>query len=651
MSENIYAKYVRDIKTLKGVSQEVLVPPLGMRSQGMPLVPIDIARQVQGYSTWRTAVLDCWHPQEKSMLVSTRLGNMTEVHTVAYPGDMPERLTPGGGTVYGASYCPRDGKYVLFLRDNDGDEAFQIYRFDIDSGSLSRLTEYGGAKNFGFVWSNGGDRIAYLSSRYGGESIDIFVMDPLDPQRSDRLLVEARGAAFSVLAWSADDSQLLLCERRSTAEIYLWLADVPSGELTRLTGYNKSEKIAYRRGQFSRDGKGIYLTCDREHSQFQRLAYMDLATMDCEYLTEDLQADVSEFVLSPNGETIAYVVNENGYSQLRLIDTRSKMDHAVPLPVQGVIGGLTWHNNSCDLGFQLETYCSPADVYSLNIGTKVLRRWTYSKAGDESVVEALKSLPKPELITWKSFDGLTISGLLYMPPQKFAGKRPVIISIHGGPASQAKPGFLKEEAYILNELGVAILKPNIRGSKGFGKTFCRLDDGRLRADAYRDIDTLIDWIGTRVDLDSDRILVTGKSYGGHVALTVAAIYGDRIRCAINECGMSNLVTFLENTEKSRRALRRREYGDERDPETRAFLDWLSPLKNVDFINKPLLVIHGRNDRRVPISEAEQMVAALKARDVPVWSLFAEDEGHRFQKKLNLRYCFLAKVLFIRRYLL
>jgi dipeptidyl aminopeptidase/acylaminoacyl peptidase len=288
----------------------------------------------------------------------------------------------------------------------------------------------------------------------------------------------------------------------------------------------------------------------------------------------------------------------------------------------------------------------PGDCYSIDVNTGKLERWTSSetavKTGD---------FPQAELVQWKSFDGKMISGFLYKPAAKFTGKRPVLVMIHGGPEGQSTPNFLGRNNYLLNEMGIALIYPNVRGSTGYGKTFSLLDNGFQREDTYKDIDALFDWIGSRADLDGERIAVMGGSYGGHMTLAVSTFYSQRIRCSVDIVGMSNLVTFLEHTEAYRRDLRRVEYGDERDPKMREFLEKIAPMNNIDKIKKPMLVIAGKNDPRVPVSESEQIVAALKKEGTPVWYLMAKDEGHGYRKKPNQDFQFYATVAFLQQYLL
>jgi dipeptidyl aminopeptidase/acylaminoacyl peptidase len=313
----------------------------------------------------------------------------------------------------------------------------------------------------------------------------------------------------------------------------------------------------------------------------------------------------------------------------------------------GEITDLEWRPQQLELAVSFASAQSPKDVYTVDASTGKVERWTESETGGMDAA----SLAKPELVRWKSFDGRTISGFLYQPPARFARPRPVVINIHGGPEGQARPGFLGRNNYYLNELGLAIIYPNVRGSTGYGKTFLKLDNGVLREDSVKDIGALIDWIATRPDLDASRILVTGGSYGGYMTLAVATRYNDRIRASVDVVGISNFISFFERTEAYRRDLRRVEYGDERDPKIRAFFEQIAPLNNAQKITKPLFVVAGRNDPRVPVHEGEQMVATVRKNGTPVWYLMGKNEGHGFAKKKNQDFQFYATVAFIQEYLL
>jgi len=335
-------------------------------------------------------------------------------------------------------------------------------------------------------------------------------------------------------------------------------------------------------------------------------------------------------------------------SKLHLLDTETDKYRAVPGVPVGVLDNLKFHKNSRDLAFSVNSARSPSDVYSLDVKTGKIDRWTEGETGGLNATKFVE----PKVVRWKTFDGKMISGLLYSPDaSKFPGKRPVIVLIHGGPEGQSRPVFLGRNNYLLNELGIAVLLPNVRGSLGYGKTFSLLDNGFHRDDTYKDIGALLDWIQASDSLDSTRVMAMGGSYGGHMTWAVAAFYGDRIRCALPIVGMSNLVTFLEHTEAYRRDLRRVEYGDERDRQMRAYLEKIAPMNHLDAMHKPVFAVVGKNDPRVPWTESRQIVDKLKAQDTPTWFLMANDEGHGYAKKKNVDFLFNAEVMFVEQYLL
>jgi dipeptidyl aminopeptidase/acylaminoacyl peptidase len=632
------------IVPIASANEPVAAPGDNLVTEGIPAIPSSLAVSVDRYTQFRQATFTSWHPTRREMLIATRFGDTYQAHQVRFPGAARTQLTFFPENIFGGHYQPRTGDSFLFTKDRGGDEFFQIYRYDLASGDITRLTD-GKSRNTGALWSHAGDRLVYGSTRRTGNDVDLWVVNPADP-KSDRLLAKLEGGGWGAADWAPDDRTILVSEGASANESYLWLCDATTGEKTLLTPKGGKEQVAYGEARFSKQGKGVFVTTDLD-SEFQRLAYIDLSTKQHRFLTSHIHADVDSFVLSPDGKTIAFLTNDAGLCGFHLFDTVSGKEKPSPhLPV-GLIRGLEWHNNGSDIGFTLATAHSPPDAYSLNIDTGKLERWTHSETAGLNTA----SFADPELVRWKSFDGHEISGFLYSPPKKFTGKRPVVIDIHGGPEGQSRPGFLGRNNYWLNELGVAVIFPNIRGSSGYGKDFLKLDNGFLRENSYKDIAALIDWIASRPDLDADRVMVTGGSYGGHMTLAVATLYSDRIRCAVDVVGMSNLVTFLENTSGYRRDLRRVEYGDERDPAMRDYLMRIAPLNNVDKIKKPLFVIQGANDPRVPRSEAEQMVKAVRKLGTPVWYLMAKDEGHGFAKNKNADFQFYATFLFMKEFLL
>jgi dipeptidyl aminopeptidase/acylaminoacyl peptidase len=615
--------------------------------QGIPPVPASLAERVDRYTEFRSAGFRSWHPRRREMLIATRFGDTAQVHHLRAPGGARRQLTFFADRLGAASFQPVDGDYFIFTKDKGGDEFSQLYRQDMRTGEVTLLTDGGRSQNGRSVWSRKGDRIAYGTTRRNGRDRDVHVMDPAD-RASDRLLLQNEGGGWAAVDWSPDDTRLAVAELVSANESYLWLVDTASGARTPLTPRGGADKVAYTGAEFAADGRSLYVTTDRD-SEFRRLARIDLATGAHTYLTSHIQWDVDAFDVSPDGATIAFVTNEDGIDVLRLLDTATGKERPRPdLGADvGVIDGIEWHPGGRDLAFSLSSAVTPSDVYSLDVSSGKLERWTESETGGLDA----SAFSRPELVRWKSFDGRTISGFLYMPPARFTGPRPVVISIHGGPESQARPSFQGTNNYYVNELGVARIAPNVRGSSGYGKSFLRLDNAEKREDSVKDIGALLDWIATRKDLDASRVMVAGGSYGGYMTLAVATHYADRIRCALDVVGISNFVTFLERTEAYRRDLRRTEYGDERDPAMRETLLRISPLTNAHRIKRPLFVVQGRNDPRVPRTESEQIVATLQKGGTPIWYLMANDEGHGFAKRKNQDFQFYATVLFVQRHLL
>jgi dipeptidyl aminopeptidase/acylaminoacyl peptidase len=624
---------------------------------GIPPIPAELVEQIGRYTESRAAAFQDWHPARSELLITTRFGDVPQVHRVAMPLGARTQLTFFPDRIDGASYEPTRGDYFIFTKGASGNEFNQNYRYDFASGDVTLLTD-GKSRNSGPTWSTLGDRVAYTSTRRNGADTDIYIESPLNP-KTDKMLAEVKGGGWDVQDWSPDDRQLLVLEEISINEGYLWLCNSETGEKKELTPRpaEGAEKVAYSRARFSKDGKGVFVTTDRE-SEFQRLAYVDLAHSQHTYLQTEAKFDMDVWDLSGDGKQIAYTLNENGVSTLHVVDVAMKggaMTVSAPNspvfnpPLKNVVlAGLSWHRHSRLLAFNVTGARAPSDVYTWDTAKNTTARWTESETGG---IPAAR-FAEPELVQWKTFDGKEITGFLYLPdPNQFAGPRPVVINIHGGPESQFRPIYLGRNNYFINELGCAMIFPNVRGSAGYGKTFVKLDNGLKREDSYKDISTLLDWIKTRPDLDANRVMVMGGSYGGFMTLAVASNYADRIRCALDIVGISNLATFLKNTESYRRDLRRAEYGDERDPNMAEFMERTAPLNNARKITKPLFVVQGANDPRVPKTEADQIVATLKKQGTPVWYLLARDEGHGFAKKKNADYQFYSMVQFMREYLI
>ena len=360
--------------------------------------------------------------------------------------------------------------------------------------------------------------------------------------------------------------------------------------------------------------------------------------------------DIREVEISPSGSKLAFTSNEDGYARLYLMDTKTHELNRVNLP-DGQIFNLTFKPEGDELAITLNMPAQPSDVYTLNLKSKTFIRWTYSELGglDASAFAA------PQLIRYPTFDSIADQPRMvpayYYEPKKFKPPYPVLIDCHGGPAVQKRPYFSYLFQFYLNEMGIAVIAPNVRGSTGYGREFTLLDDDDKREDAVKDIGALLDWIRTQPQLNAERIAVKGNSYGGYMALASMVHYSDQLCCGIDEWGISHFVTFLENTGKYRQDVRRAEYGDERDAAMREVLNRISPLTNAHRITKPMFIVQGLHDPRVPVSEAEQIVAAIRENDVDVWYLLAEDEGHGFGKKSNRNVFQRALILFLEKFLI
>jgi len=637
---------------------KAVAPPESLIADSIPAIPADLPEQVGRYTESRAALFQNWNPKRSEMLITTRFADTNQVHLITQPGGARTQLTFFPDRVDGASFDPVNGDYLIFSKSAGGNEFAQNYRYDFATGDITLLTD-GKSRNSGPTWSRDGKRVAYNSTRRNGADTDLYIESPADP-KSDRKVAEVKGGGWEIADWSPDDKQLLVIEGISVNESYLWLFDTQTGERKELTPRPAAgaETVAYSAARFAKDGKGIFVVTDRD-SEFQRLAYFDLANGNHTFLLPDAKWDFDGADLSDDGQHIAYTLNENGVSTLHIVDVAMNAGKMTATPQPDpkfepampnvVISGVRWHRDSKELAFNVASARTPSDVYSYTLGDKAAaKRWTASETGGIPPARFVE----PKLVSWKTFDGREISGFLYEPePQKFPGKRPVVVNIHGGPEGQYRPGFLGRTNYLLNELGCAVVFPNVRGSSGYGKSFLKLDNGFKREDTYKDISALFDWIKTQPQLAADRVMVTGGSYGGHMTLAVAMNYADQISCALDVVGISNLRTFLEHTESYRRDLRRVEYGDERDPKMREFMDRIAPLNNAQKITKPLFVVQGANDPRVPKSEADQIVATLKKQNTPVWYLVGKDEGHGFAKKKNADFQFYATVQFMREYLL
>jgi dipeptidyl aminopeptidase/acylaminoacyl peptidase len=593
---------------------------------GIPPPDAQLAARLARYQESRGATFLDW-TADGGMLIETRFGETLQVHRVTQPLGMREQLTFYPDPIEWARPA-RSGSGFVFLKDQGGDENAQIY-YQSGSGAVRQLTS--GAFIHGSpVWAHDGKRVAFYGNERDPLSYDVYVAD-VTVSTSPQLLVGGHDDTWYPLDWSADDSKLLVWRYLSSSESYLHLADTVSGTLTALD--EKPVKAGITAARFAPSGHGVYVVTD-EDSEFMQLRFKDPVTHESRRITPEAGWDVEDFDVSADGRYVAYVLNEDGRSHLALLDTQTHHSlEAVGLP-EGRIGNPRFDRSGRRLAMTVDGAVSPRDVYVYDIEAATATRWTRSEAGPIDV----STLVAPELVRFPTWDRVNghprmLSAWVYRPAHA-VGSTPVVIDIHGGPESQYRPEWDPFVQFLVTELGYAVVAPNVRGSSGYGKGFLALDNGMLREDAVRDIGSLLVWIGVQPTFDRDRVVVMGGSYGGYLALAALITYGERLRGGIDVVGISNFVTFLRNTAAYRRDWRRSEYGDERDPAMRVFLDRISPLGNASRIKKPLLVVAGKNDPRVPLSESEQLVWRVRAAGGEVWYLVAKDEGHGFVKKVN-----------------
>lgn len=620
------------------------VPP-NLVPDSMPSVPDRIEEAMTPYRNVRSGVLEDWLPGSDGILITTRFGETAQVHRVTSPMGMREQLTFFKEPVEKAAACPT-GKNngFLFLTDKGGDENYQIFYFDLASGKSRRLTD-GKSRSQFFLWSNSGGSFAYSNNARNGKDFDIYIASGTDGPGVKAL---DRSGEWAPLAWSPDDSRLLLKEYISSTKSHLYVFDIASGKLSPLAE-EKDGEISYGDARWSKDGSRVFFTSD-EWGEFISLGYVEESSGKKECLSCGIPWNVEVFDVSQAGGLLALSFNEDGVSKIRLLDTDKNSFFSPEGMPMGEISALKFDREGERLALSMDTPKSPGDIYVFDIKSKKTQRWTKSEVGGLDT----SKMAEPELIHYPTFDKVggeprMIPAFYYKPEGN--GPFPVVINIHGGPEAQERPYFSPVFQYWVKEMKIAVVSPNVRGSDGYGKSYLKLDNGFKRQDSVKDIGALLDWIKANPELDSSKTAVFGGSYGGFMVLASMADYPGRITAGVDTVGISNFVTFLESTKDYRRDLRRVEYGDERIPEMRKFQVEISPTTKAKNIKGNLFVVQGANDPRVPASEAGQIVKSVRESNVPVWYLLAKDEGHGFRKKNNRDYLSYAVTLFWEKFLL
>lgn len=624
------------------VAQEVVVTKRGaLTMENVPETPRDVRERLIQYSNTRSASFLGFLPVGGA-LIATRFADTPQLHTVASPGADRRQITFFDDRITGARVRPGKSGEIMFTQDKGGDEYFQGFILDPKTGLSTAFTE-AGTRNESIVFSRDGGRIAWASVTRDSSNYAILVGDTGKPD--SRAVVHTGNGHLAVEDWSPSGDRLLLSQYVSIAKSRLFVFTFGGGvvELT------PELDVAHAGGEFTADGKAI-ITVTEENSEFGRLARIELASGKRTFFATGVNWDVEGFDISPDGRTLAYSVNVDGASELKLFDLRTNKPLAAPKLPPGIVAFFDWDERGERLGMTLVSGTSPADAYVYTLRTNKLVRWTQSETGglDPSV------FVEPKLVRFPTFDSASggpkeISAWVFEP--KTPGPHPAIIDIHGGPESQSRPSFSSTRQYWVNELGIAVVVPNVRGSTGYGKTFVSLDNGMKRLDSVKDIGAVLDWMQTQpARFDMTRVVPYGGSYGGYMVYAAMIMFPERFAAGIDIVGIGNLRTFLENTSEFRRDLRRAEYGDERDPAMRKWMDETSSLANASKIKRPMFIIHGDNDPRVPVSEAHAMVAEFRKQGLETWLMTANDEGHGFAKKANQEAQREAETLFLRKVL-
>ena len=594
--------------------------------EGIPPPDPALSARLERYLQARGATFLDWMA-DGSLLIKTRFGDSEQLHRVSGAGAAREQLTFYRDPIEWARGA-KVGGGLLFWKDHAGGDDYQIF-YRSPQGAIRQLTS-GDSIHGSPVFSHDGKRVAFYGNDRDPLSYDVYVAD-VTSAAAPQLLVGGKDDTWYPLDWSGDDSKLLVWRYLSAAASTLYLADTTSGALTPLE--EKPLAGGIRRARFGPDGRGVYVLTD-EDGEFAAVKFKDPITHTSRRVTPEAPWDVEDFDVSPDGRYLAYVMNEDGRSRLTVLDQGSKLELAAPGLPEGHIGNVRFDPSGTHLALSAESPTSPRDAYVYDLEKGRIERWTKSELGPLDPA----SLIAPELVrfpTWDRVNGHArqLSAWVYRPAHP-KGPTPVLINIHGGPEAQARPDFDLFVQFLVNELGYTVIEPNVRGSAGYGKSFLALDNGELREDAVRDLGSLLVWIGVQPSFDREHVAVLGGSYGGYLALAALVTYGERLKGGVDVAGISDFVSFLKGTAPYRRDLRRAEYGDERDTHMRVFLERISPLNNAARIKKPLLVVAGLNDPRVPATESDALVWRIRSTGGEVWYLRAREEGHDFRKKAD-----------------
>ena len=588
------------------------------------------------YLNIRSAHTPAWLNGGQRVAFLTDITGTPQVWSLDAAGGWPDQLTFFKEKVWTLSAAP-GGKRLVCTRDIGGNERYQLFLVSGDGAEVRRISQDLDAIHHFGAWDPAGKRIAYTSNERDGLHFDVYVQEVDD--LVTEMVFQADGN-YRVLAWSPDGSKLVLVNEIGSAHSVLYLLDLDTHEALQLTPLDQPAVNL----QVKWTGENQLYLRSNQGREYLSVARMDIASGEITYPFDDKPYDVEGLAVAPDGNMLAYIANVDGYSQLTVCNLGDGARWQVSGLPMGVLSDPAFSPDGAQLAVSAQAPGENSNIWVVDLDEKpaTTRKLTQSSLAGISP----ESFVSPELIHFDTFDGRSIPGFFYRP-QKGASPMPCILYVHGGPASQILPDFDPRFQFFLAQ-GYAILATNVRGSSGYGKTYMALDDIELRMDSVADLKFAVEWLRNSREVDPGRIAIYGRSYGGFMVLAAITRYPDLWAAAVDVVGIANWVSFLENTGPWRRAHREKEYGSL--TADRAFLETISPIHRVDQIQCPLMVVHGANDPRVPVTEAEQIVSSLRARNHPVEYLRYEDEGHKIAKLPNRIDSFTKMADFLARYL-
>jgi len=612
----------------------------------MPTSPYDFER----YLNVRSAYGASFSPNSKHLSFLTDITGVAEVWSVPItldtsPPSWPDQLTFRNERIAAADFSPTEDT-LLLTADVGGNELTQLYTLSADGSIFTPLTDQPEIIHTSARWSPDGTRIAFSSNQRDRRYFDVYERSFVTSQVKQLLCHD--GSNY-LMNYSPDGQQVIVGRFASNVRNQLLLVDIQTGETRPLTPDSATISdgpAEHFYPSWSANRQGLYLLSNRNR-QFLSLASLDLSTTELTYL-RDQHWDTEELALTDDGTRMALVTNEDGYSRLELFDVSNGWEARQTLPAPtltlppGVITEVRWSRDNTCIAFTLNTTDDAPDVWLWHVEQRALWRATHSSLGGIP----RQTFVSPSLVRYPTFDERQIPAFLCLPRSKQARGLPFVVYVHGGPESQSRPIFNPVIQYLV-ACGYGVFVPNVRGSTGYGYDYQSLDDVRLRMDSVADLQHAALYLQTSGLADPQRIAVMGGSYGGFMVLSALTTYPDLWAAGVDIVGIANFVTFLENTGPWRRKLREAEYGSLEHG--RDFLEQISPIRSVDRITSPLFVVHGANDPRVPVGEAEQIVAALLTRNIPVEYMRFEDEGHGLIKRANRLIAYPAIARFLDKY--